>query len=78
MNTNRHERFRGEAALECGGPPQDGFAVANLTPLSGTKLIRFAVASSVWRNICLRGRKRNLQQNFDQYKTESCAIEYRG
>ena len=35
METNRHEGSRGEAALECGGPPQDGFAVANLTPLSG-------------------------------------------
>jgi hypothetical protein len=23
-------------ALECGGPPQDGFAVANLTPLLGS------------------------------------------
>jgi len=49
MDTNRHEQFRGEAALEClprrsaakagGGPPQDGFAVANLTPLSGARLI---------------------------------------
>jgi len=29
MDTNRHEQFRGEAALECGG----------LTPLSGVRLI---------------------------------------
>jgi len=28
MDTNRHEGFRGEAALECGG----------LTPLSGARL----------------------------------------
>jgi hypothetical protein len=35
---NRHESFRGEAALECGGPPREGFAVANLTPLSGATL----------------------------------------
>jgi hypothetical protein len=32
MNTNRHEGFRGEAALECGG----------LTPLSGTNVTTFA------------------------------------
>ena len=30
MNTNKHERFCGEAALECGGPPKD-IRVANLT-----------------------------------------------
>jgi hypothetical protein len=39
MDTNRHEGFRGEAALECVGTPQDGFAVANLTPLSGARLL---------------------------------------
>jgi hypothetical protein len=39
MDTNRHEGFRGEAALECGGPPRDGFAVANLTPLSKVRLV---------------------------------------
>jgi hypothetical protein len=37
--TNRHEWFRGEAALEGVGPPVDGFAVANLTPLSGARLL---------------------------------------
>jgi len=42
MATNRHERFRGEAALECGGPTEEGFAVENLTPRLGTKLTRFA------------------------------------
>jgi hypothetical protein len=44
MDTNRHEGFAPKAfgALECGGPPEDGFAVANLTPLSGAKLARFA------------------------------------
>lgn len=26
-------RFRGETALECGGPAQDGFVAVNLTPL---------------------------------------------
>jgi hypothetical protein len=39
MDTNRHEGFRGEATLKCGGPPRDGFAVANLTPLSGARLL---------------------------------------
>jgi hypothetical protein len=40
MDTNKHEGFRGEAALECGG----------LTPLSGAEvlLVRF------WRHLaCL-------------------------
>ena len=30
---SRESFFRAQRALECGGPPQDGFAVANVTPL---------------------------------------------
>jgi hypothetical protein len=31
--TANHFAPKAFGALECGGPPQDGFAVANLTPL---------------------------------------------
>ena len=84
MDTNRHE-FSGPkafGALECGGPPQDGFAVANLTPLSEARLAIAYLAD----NLCgeLGGRpwftccRRNFGEVFDQYKAKSCAIEYSG
>ena len=87
MDTNRHEFSAPKAfgALECGGPPQDGFAVANLTPLSEAKLV-IAHLAYLPDNLCgkLRGRpwaaccRRNLGEVFDQYKAKSCAIEYSG
>jgi hypothetical protein len=47
MKTNGHQFFAPKAfgALECGGPPENGFAVANSTPLSGTRrlLVGFGV-----------------------------------
>jgi hypothetical protein len=58
--TNRHERFRGEAALERAGPPQDGFAVANLTPLLGTTSLDLRLISHVWGIITFWRFKRNL------------------
>jgi hypothetical protein len=34
-------------ALECGGPPQDGFAVANSTPLSGIRGLKIIFKKSI-------------------------------
>ncbi len=49
MDTNRHEGFRREAALECGGPPVDEFgrgesdaAFGSQTPCSEV-LVSFGV-----------------------------------
>jgi hypothetical protein len=50
MDTNRHERFGGEAALECGG----------LTPFLGTTLLDLRVISHVWGIITFGRFKRNL------------------
>jgi hypothetical protein len=89
--TNRHE-FSGPkafGALEClprrssakagGGPPQDGFALANLTPLSEARLVIADLADNLlggrpWAACC----RRNLGEVFDQYKAKSYAIEYSG
>jgi hypothetical protein len=41
VNWGSGERvLRAQRALECDGPPRDGFAVANLTPLFVSKLYR--------------------------------------
>ena len=87
MDTNRHE-FSGPkafGALECGGPSQDGFALANLTPLSEARLV-IAHLAYLADNLCgeLGGRpwaaccRRNFGEVFGQYNAKSGAIEYSG